>query len=410
MEARIKEVFQRFDRSGDGTFDMGELQKVFKTLGPSFTPEQISTFCRELDSGGDGTVSRSEFLEWIKGGSDASKLVAAAVKRETGEARNARIKETFQAYDKSGDGSLDVEELSRTLKSLGSFTIEEVRKITADLDKSKDGEVSFQEFSDWIKSGSGSKEILKAKAILAPSDGDGLEAVYYNFCGMGRSEMDGKSFLKLLKNASMLDEVLNETSVDMLFNDTKLKPTGAKFISFTQFEAALGFVAQKKGTTVDEVRMAVLEAGRPTFQGTKATAVQFHSDARLAKTGSSGLSQSLGSRPKPLAPWQRALNRPVDFSRTVDNTELWKVFGLNTEAGRSLKRIYSLPKISKSNLSDCNLSPSGRARPGTVSGAGPASSGGSPPGNRSLAATQPIGSGRTPRTQLPAIAGTSRPG
>ena len=33
---------------------------------------------------------------------------------------------------------------------------------------------------------------MKAKAILAPADNDGLEAVFYNFCGVGYSDMDGK--------------------------------------------------------------------------------------------------------------------------------------------------------------------------------------------------------------------------
>ena len=33
---------------------------------------------------------------------------------------------------------------------------------------------------------------MKAKAILAPADNDGLEAVFYNFCGVGHSDMDGK--------------------------------------------------------------------------------------------------------------------------------------------------------------------------------------------------------------------------
>lgn len=43
-----------------------------------------------------------------------------------------------------------------------------------------------------IKAGKGPKEAMKAKAILAPADNDGLEAVFYNFCGVGHSEMDNK--------------------------------------------------------------------------------------------------------------------------------------------------------------------------------------------------------------------------
>ena len=72
--------------------------------------------------------------------------------------------------------------MATALRNLGSLTNEEVRHVCADLDKSKDRHISYAEFRAWIKNGQSSREIEKAKAILAPSDSDGLEAVFYNFC------------------------------------------------------------------------------------------------------------------------------------------------------------------------------------------------------------------------------------
>ena len=52
--------------------------------------------------------------------------------------------------------------------------------------------LQLQSIAARIKAGSGPREAMKAKAILAPADNDGLEAVFYNFCGVGHSDMDGK--------------------------------------------------------------------------------------------------------------------------------------------------------------------------------------------------------------------------
>merc|ERR1712060_777897 len=142
--------------------------------------EEINQWCGELDPSGDGQVSHREFMDWIRQGGSGARMTYNAMK-STAAKRDIRIKETFQRYDKSGDGSLDIEEMRETLKTLGSFNIDEIRHVCADLDKNKDGDISFQEFEAWIKSPSKKKEMIKAKAILAPCDDGGLEAVFFNF-------------------------------------------------------------------------------------------------------------------------------------------------------------------------------------------------------------------------------------
>ena len=79
---------------------MCRLRSVFKTLCPSFTSKQITQYVHELDrgfrscmkhsetidfarskpAGGDGSVSHSEFIHWIKNGSQDPRFTATQLK------------------------------------------------------------------------------------------------------------------------------------------------------------------------------------------------------------------------------------------------------------------------------------------------------------------------------------------
>lgn len=353
MSARVREVFQRFDSDGGGYLDRDELARVFRMLNSDFTFKDIDALCKDLDRGGDGKVSHKEFLHWLKKGNELTQAVSRAILRETGEARDERIKKAFQTYDATGDGSLNIEELRKALKVLGTFSEDEVKKICADLDKSKDGEVSYAEFAAWIKSGHGPREAMKAKAILAPADNDGLEAVFYNFCGVGHSDMDGKGFKKLCQDCSLIDKKLDTTSVDLIFADNRVKARGTNRIDFFQFEIALELLAEKKGTNKTDVRAAMIQQGVPkTSNATVAVktlkVVRPKDNARLISE--KRIAAILRRSPRELG--------KETWKKEVDNTDLWKVFGLDSKAGRILKRVYTnpVPQVDTSRLFTPNAS------------------------------------------------------
>mmetsp|Transcript_59290 Transcript_59290/g.109568 ORF Transcript_59290/g.109568 Transcript_59290/m.109568 type:complete len:430 (+) Transcript_59290:84-1373(+) len=373
LSARVKDVFQRFSKSSEGELSVEELQKVLRMLGPSFSDQDIASMASEVSKGSEGKVSRVMFMEWLRGGTRGAQKVAKKI-QAAAEKRNIRIKETFQSYDKSGDGSLDIDEMKVVMKTLGSFTNEEIRRITEDLDKSQDGEVSFQEFAEWIKGTSSSKELAKAKAILAPADDDGLEAVYYNFCGPGKAEMDGKSFAKLCKDSGILDSKLPHTEVDIIF--AKVKQGKERVIEFHQFEIALEKLAQKKGVSVDSMRGTVLTTSRPITKGTTAQANRFY-DAGPHQSDTSPMQSTLGGTQRKVVALKKiespegtvaalmrsALKECAESNKEADNRDLWKVFGPHTKAGRVLKRIYSETTISKpSSMSASTTSLKGSMR------------------------------------------------
>eukprot|EP00930_Biecheleria_cincta_P040307 TRINITY_DN27625_c0_g1_i1.p1 TRINITY_DN27625_c0_g1~~TRINITY_DN27625_c0_g1_i1.p1 ORF type:complete len:453 (+),score=84.89 TRINITY_DN27625_c0_g1_i1:91-1449(+) len=338
----VQEIFARFDHSGDGAFDPQELGKLLKTLLPTLGHDgkngpRVSQLVAEIDRGGDGNVSYREFLSWLRKGGEGTAEVKRALAKNTGEAREARIKDVFKKFDCSGDGSLDVEELERTLVNLGAFTKMEVKHIIADLDANQDGLVSYEEFANWIKAASGEKEILKAKAILAPSDSDGLEAIFYNFCGPGKAELDSKGFLKLMTHAKLCNkEALPAASVDLIFADVRAKPKGHRCIDFDQFEASLDVMAEKMSLPTAQIRAACLEATSQLAPSKFKSAARKVAMANLFEIDKLPEPEQVCRKPSVSAKLQ-----VDDWKRTVDNRELWKVFGLGSSAGKLLKCVYA---------------------------------------------------------------------
>lgn len=362
LATSVREVFARYDVSGDGKLDMRELWRVFKNLDGQLRLQDLDALSQELDTGGDGSVSVKEFLRWLKhSGSTRAAALSRVIVKETGQARETRIRNAFQRYDATNDGFLDIDELAHTLKVLGSFSSDEIRCVRADLDTSGDGRVSFDEFSSWIRCGKGGGSVLKAKSILAPSDGDGMEAVFYNFCGPGHADMNGMNFGRFCKDCGLLEGegCLDVVSVDLIFSDSRVKDHATRSIDFLQFEFALEVLAEKMGMPLRKLRTKVLVQGVPK----KLTAKEpkHHGPEVPCGRGSftgldSGQWKAQGlvpRKPKKSSSQKKvaALLKRTDLKgeenwrRDVDNSRLWKVFGLHTAAGRNLKKLYQPPYV-----------------------------------------------------------------
>eukprot|EP00931_Biecheleriopsis_adriatica_P042813 TRINITY_DN24427_c0_g1_i1.p1 TRINITY_DN24427_c0_g1~~TRINITY_DN24427_c0_g1_i1.p1 ORF type:complete len:589 (-),score=126.05 TRINITY_DN24427_c0_g1_i1:27-1793(-) len=342
MANSLREVFARFDSDGGGFLDKDELSRVFRTFDQNLTIQEVDALCKEVDKKDTGKVSLKKFLRWLKAGSEGAKVVKKAISRDTGHARDEKIKKAFQQYDATGDGSLDIDEMRRTLKTLGSFSSEEVRSICADLDKSGDGEIDLEEFSAWMKDGSGAKEIAKAKAILAPGDSDGLEAVFFNFCGAGHTEMSSTALKRLCKDCDFFDKGFDAAVVDLIFADGRVRDKNQKCLDYFQFEVALELIANRKGMTKAEIRQPLIMQGAPKPVPSKAVKSLHIPGVPPIKT----------KKPERTAIEKRIaaiLRKPVNevegqeaWRREVDNSEMWRIFGLSNNAGIALKNIYAV--------------------------------------------------------------------
>lgn len=342
---KIRVLFRMYDKTDDGYLNMGEMRKLLKGLGPNFTSDEIDAMEADIDKIKDGKVSIDEFMEWVSSSSDIARELRHVIDRTQGGVRTARIKATFQKYDRSGDGNLEIEELSMALKTLGCFTTMEVQKICTDLDKNKDGSVSYKEFAVWVSSGAGGKEITKAKAILAPSDGDGSEAVFYNFCGPGHLEMDHGAYIKMCRDCQFIDDKLFEDEADLIFH--KLKTRHSQRIELEHFEEVRDLLAEKRGEDLESVYEALIKVWKPKVDLHNVTQIKAFKLASepLGRTNSTPRTPGRQGKPRDgMTPrkYTGSTRLPAikGLPKKVDNSELYKVFGMNSPAGRALLRAY----------------------------------------------------------------------
>ncbi|XP_057500381.1 polcalcin Bet v 4 [Actinidia eriantha] len=61
----------------------------------------------------------------------------------------------FKRFDANGDGKISASELGDALKTLGSVTGDEIKRMMAEIDTDGDGFISFQEFIEFARANRG---------------------------------------------------------------------------------------------------------------------------------------------------------------------------------------------------------------------------------------------------------------
>jgi len=89
--------------------------------------------------------------------------------------------------------------------------------------------------------------------------------------------MDSARFYKLVKDGNLLNKTFRYNEVDLVF--TKYKLAGQRRMDYKGFKAALGDIAVKRGTTLDQLTRSLMEnSAGPTISGTEALPNRFHDD------------------------------------------------------------------------------------------------------------------------------------
>eukprot|EP00933_Yihiella_yeosuensis_P061587 TRINITY_DN64409_c0_g1_i1.p1 TRINITY_DN64409_c0_g1~~TRINITY_DN64409_c0_g1_i1.p1 ORF type:complete len:509 (-),score=102.88 TRINITY_DN64409_c0_g1_i1:354-1880(-) len=99
---------------------------------------------------------------------------------------------------------------------------------------------------------------------------DAVMDTFHEFAGS--PEMDGRTFVKCLKDSALLDDQrLKAVDADIIF--AKYKPRGSRKIDFYSFKQALTAVARKLGRSQQQVFDAVSLAASPDYEGTSTSMV-----------------------------------------------------------------------------------------------------------------------------------------
>ena len=135
MDDEVRNIFNKFDKNGDGKISVSELEQMLSTLGSKTTSDEVKQIMEHIDQNGDGYIDLKEFAEF-----HCNDAAAAAGKED-------EIRDAFDLYDLDKDGLISPTELHVVLNKLGEkCSLIDCQRMISNVDADGDGKVNFEEF------------------------------------------------------------------------------------------------------------------------------------------------------------------------------------------------------------------------------------------------------------------------
>ncbi|KAI8047347.1 uncharacterized protein B0P05DRAFT_582358 [Gilbertella persicaria] len=128
----LSDLFISFDKDHDGKISYSELHDMLHSAGVD------SSSINMIKNQPNKSLDFEEFAQLMRPTlSDPHRMTS----------KQLELKEAFDAFDKDGDGVINVTELQAMMEKLGDkITIQEAQDLIKDVDLDKDGVVNFNEF------------------------------------------------------------------------------------------------------------------------------------------------------------------------------------------------------------------------------------------------------------------------
>ncbi|CAO2841194.1 unnamed protein product [Amaranthus hypochondriacus] len=158
----LKQVFDTFDKNGDGFITREELKESLNDMGIIVPLKDVEEMVQNLDSNKDGLVDVDEFrelYEFLKGRTLEDKKCGDDKDVGNFDDDEDDLREAFSVFDDNKDGLITVKELGLVLTSLGlkeGNREEDCKEMIKKVDVDGDGMVNFDEFKMMMKT-SGTK-------------------------------------------------------------------------------------------------------------------------------------------------------------------------------------------------------------------------------------------------------------
>lgn len=157
----VRATFQRFDKDGNGTLDLGELKECFRELQVFFTDQEVQDLYAESDMDASSGIDFKEFIVLL-----ALVYLLATPKELSSKCRLGlpkleesfdRIADAFTFFDKDCDGYVSKKEIVEAIghSSPGSRKSDRIGlKRFEEMDWDKSGLITFKEFlfafTNWV--------------------------------------------------------------------------------------------------------------------------------------------------------------------------------------------------------------------------------------------------------------------
>lgn len=134
FEERVRNLFNTIDKNQNGSLSREELLEYFETHKVLMNRIDFDQFIQRYDADGSGHLCFSEFLEFMK-------------------QQDEHLRSIFRSFDCDRSGSISRENVIEALRREGvTVCPDEIESIMNQLDTNKDGEVSYQEWYDFLHS------------------------------------------------------------------------------------------------------------------------------------------------------------------------------------------------------------------------------------------------------------------
>jgi len=135
--AEYKEVFNLFDKNGDGAISVEELGRIINALGMKLTDMELQDMINEIGTDGGEVIDFQQFVSLMG--------------RQSGD-KETEIREAFKIFDRDGDGRISANELKEVMLNMGEkIGDKEIADIIKEADLDGDGEISYAEFVRMMK-------------------------------------------------------------------------------------------------------------------------------------------------------------------------------------------------------------------------------------------------------------------
>lgn len=132
----LREVFKLFDKDGNGSISVDELEAIMKQLGQSPSADELQIMLNSVDANANGVIDFDEFCCLMR-----DYLYGEQPSHEQ------EMMETFKVFDRDGNGFITTEELKMAMINLGErLTDEELRLMIEAADTDRNGMIDYQEF------------------------------------------------------------------------------------------------------------------------------------------------------------------------------------------------------------------------------------------------------------------------